>query len=265
MGTKERLCQIVKAVKEKSPLVQCLTNLVSMDIMANGLLAVGASPAMVHAPEELDAAIAIVGAIKGAVSINIGTLDVNWIKSFKLAVEACKRNNVPWVLDPVGAGFTPLRTDTATQLLELGGCAVVRGNGSEILALAGAMGGGKGVDSTEGSDGAVDAAKALAEKYGCVVCVSGAVDYVCDPAGQVLSCPHGVEMLTKITAAGCLVSSIIAAFVAAKPDGYSNAEAALYAFTFFGLCAEAAAKDSKGPGSLKVNLMDQLYGFDPAV
>lgn len=260
-GTKERLNEIVASVKAKGPLVQCLTNYVSMDIMANGLLAAGASPAMVHSTDELDDAIAIVKAIKGAVSINIGTLDAQWISCFKRAVEACKKNDVPWVLDPVAAGFTPLRTGTASALLEMGGCSVVRGNGSEILALAGALGGGKGVDSTEGSDAAIDAAKTLASKFGTVVCVSGAVDYICDSGGNVLSCPHGVEMLTRITAAGCLVSSLIAAFVAAKPEGYSDAEAALYAFMFFGLCAERAAKDSKGPGTLRMNLLDQMYNW----
>lgn len=230
-------------------------------MMANGLLAAGASPAMVHSTDELDDAIAVVKAINGAVSINIGTLDAGWIACFKRAVEACKKNDVPWVLDPVAAGFTPLRTNTATELLEMGGCSVLRGNASEILALAGAIGGGKGVDSTEGSEAAIEGAKALAAKYGCVTCVSGAVDYIIEPSGTVLQCANGVEMLTKITAAGCLVTSLIAAFVTAKPEGYSNAEAALYAFTFFGLCAEAAAKDSKGPGSLKVNLMDQMYNW----
>lgn len=252
---------MVAAMKSKGPLVQCLTNYVSMDMMANGLLAAGASPAMVHSTDELDHAISIVKAIGGAVSINIGTLDANWIACFKQAVAACNKNGVPWVLDPVAAGFTPLRTDTATALLELGGCSVLRGNASEIGALAGAMGGGKGVDSTQGSSDAIDAAKALATKYNCVVCVSGAVDYICDPKGEMLSCPHGVEMLTKITAAGCFLSSLIAAFVATKPEGYSNAEAALYAFSFFGICAERAAKESKGPGSLRVNLMDQMYNW----
>merc|ERR1719160_254711 len=118
--------------------------------MANGLLAVGASPAMIHATGELKDALPIVGALGGAVSINIGTLDERWVESFKQTVELCREKNVPWVLDPVAAGFTPLRTETATALLDIGGCTAVRGNGSEIKALAGEARGGKGVDSMEG-------------------------------------------------------------------------------------------------------------------
>lgn len=261
-GSVEKLQEIVRAVKAKAPLVQCLTNFVSMDFMANGLLALGASPAMVHAVEELEPAIDVVAAIKGAVSINIGTLDPTWIESFKFAARTCKAKGVPWVLDPVAAGFTPLRTTTATELLDIGGCSVLRGNASEILAVAGAVGDTKGVDSSQGSGAALKAAKSLAAKYNCVVCISGAVDFVVNPTGQVSSCEHGVEMLTKITAAGCLVSSIIAAFLAAKPSGFSDAEAALYAFIYFGICSEAASQTSKGPGSLRLNLLDQLYNFD---
>ena len=214
-----------------------------MDIMANGLLAIGASPAMVHATGELGNAVPIVKAIGGAVSINIGTLDEHWIKSFEACVELCKANDVPWVLDPVAAGFTTLRTETAVKLMEIHPPAVLRGNGSEITALNGAAGGGKGVDSTEGSDAAVGAAKELAAKFNCVVCVSGATDYIVAAGGEgpVMTCPHGHEMLTKVTACGkgawkfvltrsrkvkltllsgtgCLISSVIGAFVAARPE-----------------------------------------------
>ena len=263
-----KLWELVKMVKDKAPLVQCLTNFVSMDVMANGLLAIGASPAMIHATGELAAALPIVGAVGGAVSINIGTLDERWIESFKQTVALCKEHSVTWVLDPVAAGFTPLRTDTAIQLMEIHPPAVVRGNGSEILALAGAVGGGKGVDSTAGSDVALDAARALCRKFQCVVCVSGAVDYVLVPSGtggdgdacKVASVPHGVEMLTKVTAAGCLVTSVIAAFVAARdPATTSVHEAAALAFTYYGLSAELAMRTSDGPGSFRVKFLDALY------
>eukprot|EP00746_Dinoflagellata_sp_MGD_P112456 gnl/MRDRNA2_/MRDRNA2_49531_c0_seq1.p1 gnl/MRDRNA2_/MRDRNA2_49531_c0~~gnl/MRDRNA2_/MRDRNA2_49531_c0_seq1.p1 ORF type:complete len:309 (+),score=70.89 gnl/MRDRNA2_/MRDRNA2_49531_c0_seq1:38-964(+) len=261
----EKLWAAVAALRQKGPLVQCLTNFVSMDIMANGLLAIGASPAMVHATGELKDAVPIVGAIGGAVSINIGTLDDRWIESFKETVQICKEKNVPWVLDPVAAGFTPLRTDTAVSLMDIHPPAVVRGNGSEIGALSaaacksGEAEGGKGVDSTESSDAALDAAKRLASKYKCVVCVSGAVDYIVGADGEVGTCPHGVEMLTKVTAAGCLISSIIAAFVASKPENISVHEVTTIAMTYYGLCAEKALKASTGPGSFRVALMDMLY------
>eukprot|EP00913_Durusdinium_trenchii_P011317 g10629.t1 len=145
----------------------------------------------------------------------------------------------------------------------MGGCAVLRGNASEIISLSGAEGAAKGVDSTKGSEGAVKAAKTLAAKYRCVVGISGAMDYVITPEGKQFSCEHGIPMLQKITAAGCLVSSIIAAFVAAgRPSGFTDAEAALYAFTYFGICSEAASQNSHGPGSLRANLLDQLHSFD---
>lgn len=255
----DKLWESVEALRAKGPLVQCLTNFVSMDIMANGLLAIGASPAMVHATGEIGAAVPIVKAIGGAVSINIGTLDEHWIKSFEQTVELCKANDVPWVLDPVAAGFTPLRTETAIKLMEISPPAVLRGNGSEIMALAGAASGGKGVDSTEGSDAALDAAKSLASKFGCVVCVSGATDYVVGADASVMTCPHGHEMLTKVTAGGCLISSVIAAFVCSRPESRTVQESAVLAFTYYGLAAEVAMKTSAGPGSFRVNFLDTLY------
>ena len=148
------------------------------------------------------------------VSINIGTLDEHWIKSFEACVELCKANDVPWVLDPVAAGFTTLRTETAVKLMKIHPPAVLRGNGSEITALNGAAGGGKGVDSTEGSDAAVGAAKELAAKFNCVVCVSGATDYIVAAGGEgpVMTCPHGHEMLTKVTACGKGAGALCYAF-----------------------------------------------------
>mmetsp|Transcript_26642 Transcript_26642/g.80295 ORF Transcript_26642/g.80295 Transcript_26642/m.80295 type:complete len:292 (-) Transcript_26642:54-929(-) len=260
-GIGEQLWELVGLVRSKAPLVQCVTNFVSMDIMANGLLAIGASPVMVHATGELESAVPVVGSAGGAVSINIGTLDDRWIESFKMAVATCKAQDVPWVLDPVGAGFTPLRTRTAIELTEISPPAVVRGNASEILALAGAAGGGKGVDSTMGSEAALDAAKLLAVKYGCVVCISGATDYIVGPeeGAPVATCPHGVAMLKNVTATGCLVTSVICAFVAAKPATLSVQHAAAFAFTFYGLCAELAMRSSKGPGSFRVAFLDSLY------
>lgn len=258
---KTQLREIVSAVKEKRPLVHCLTNLVSMDIIANGVLAAGASPVMIHSLDEIDRCVAFCQKTSGVVSINLGTIDSTRMASCKCAVEACVKHGVPWVLDPVAAGFSPLRTDFAIELLKLGGCAVLRGNGSEITSISGASGDGKGVDSTRSSFAALDAACALSRMYSCVVCVSGSVDYVCDPSGKTLECEHGVKMLTNITAAGCLLSAIVAAFVAAKPEKYSNAEAALYACMFFGISSELASHNSQGPASLRYHLLDELHLF----
>lgn len=264
MAVQEKLWAAVAALRDKCPLVQCLTNFVSMDIMANGLLALGASPAMVHAIGELEAAVPIVGQIGGAVSINIGTLDERWIESFKKTVALCKASSVPWVLDPVAANFTPLRTQTSIELMEIYPPAVLRGNGSEIVALAGAAGGGKGVDSTLGSGAALEAAKSLASRFGCVVCVSGATDYVVGPASDcpVMTCPHGHEMLTKVTACGCLLSSVIAAFVCSRPEGMGIQESTILACTYYCLAAEVAMRTSAGPGTFRVQFLDCLYSLN---
>jgi len=236
-----------------------------MDAMANGLLALGASPAMIHSTDELADAIKVAASIKGVVSINIGTLDEHWIRSFKKAVECCKETGTPWVLDPVAAGFTALRTDTARELMAIHPPAVIRGNSSEIMALAGDLGAaGKGVDSTAGSDAALEAAKLLVKAYGSVVCVSGAVDYILarseDESLSMAMCPHGVEMLTKVTAMGCLVTSVIAAFLVARPEGTSPAASTAAAMTYFNISAEMAMlQGDSGPGSFRSNFLDQLY------
>eukprot|EP00416_Gambierdiscus_australes_P029566 CAMPEP_0171093632 /NCGR_PEP_ID=MMETSP0766_2-20121228/39195_1 /TAXON_ID=439317 /ORGANISM="Gambierdiscus australes, Strain CAWD 149" /LENGTH=294 /DNA_ID=CAMNT_0011552113 /DNA_START=66 /DNA_END=950 /DNA_ORIENTATION=- len=272
-GVDAKLWASVVALRAKSPLVQCLTNYPSMDIMANGLLAIGASPAMVHATEELPDAVAVAGAIGAAVCVNIGTLDERWVESFKVAVGLCKEHSVPWVLDPVAAGFTKLRTRTAVELMELHPPAVVRGNASEIMSISPtpaateAASGGKGVDTMQSSEAALDAAKRLAKKYGLVVVVSGEVDYIVSVRGDgflVSSNPHGHELMTKVTAVGCLVNAVIAAFVASKPAVLSVHEAAAMAFAYFTRCGELAAPSSKGPATFRVTFIDTLYSVSEA-
>jgi len=236
--------------------VQCITNFVSMDIMANALLASGASPAMVHGYEEVEAFVEIISALL----INVGTLTGDWISSMKLAIVKANQLGKPWVLDPVGCGATPYRTQQCLELLQLHPT-VVRGNASEILALAGvAAERTKGVDSVHASDDAFEAAKQIAKSYSCIVAVSGAVDIVTD-GERVARVSNGVPMLTSITAAGCSVTAIIAAFVAVAPPGEALMATA-YALSAFGVAAEEAGKEAKGPGSLRVGLLDQLHTLD---
>ena len=254
MNDVESLWSTVGRVRSRAPLVQNITNYVSMDVVANGLLAFGASPAMVHAEEEVADFIAIADALV----VNIGTLSAPWVRSMIVAVEAAAGAGKPWVLDPVGAGATPYRTAVAKDLSRRAP-AVVRGNASEILALAGANGAAtKGVDSIHASEHAVDVARALATELGTVVAVTGATDYVTDGT-RTVSVSNGHPMMTKVTALGCTASALVAACLTVESDAVV---AATHALAVLGICAEYAAESADGPGSLRVRLLDALHVMD---
>ncbi|GAB4815839.1 hypothetical protein N2152v2_002885 [Parachlorella kessleri] len=231
--------------------MQCITNAVSNDLMANTLLACGASPAMAHAATEVEDFVGIASALL----INVGTLSPDWVESMKLAAKAACRLGKVWVLDPVGCGATPYRSQVCRELLELRPN-IVRGNASEIMALAGVTSSIKGVDSTAQSNEALEAGQALATEFGCVVGISGAVDLVTD-GRRVLHVANGVPMLQQITASGCSVTALAAAFACLFPQ--EPLEATAHALAYFGLAGELAARDAKGPGSLRVGLLDNLW------
>lgn len=241
------------AVRERGPLVHNLTNYVAMDLSANVLLAAGASPAMVHAREEA----ADFARIADAVVVNIGTLSPHWVEAMHDAAEIAAERAIPWVLDPVGAGATPYRTKVAIDLLERGPT-VLRGNASEILALAGAAEGGKGVDSTHHSVDAVSAAQELAARTDGVVAITGAVDVVTDGTTTV-NIDGGHPMMPRITGLGCAASALVAAFAAAGKDFVA---ATVGALATLGVAGERAATDAAGPGTLRWRILDELYTLD---
>ncbi|HWJ75376.1 MAG TPA: hydroxyethylthiazole kinase [Kaistia sp.] len=237
------------------PLVQNITNFVAMTISANVLLAVGASPAMVHAPDES----ADFAAISSSLVINIGTLSESWVDGMRRAILQMNEDGKPWVLDPVGCGATPYRTAVAAEFARLSP-AIIRGNGSEILSLAGASGaGGKGADSTARSEDAVEAAKALARETGAVVAITGATDFVTDGT-RVVAIEGGDALMPLSTALGCALSATVAAFAAVRPPF----EAAVAALAVYGAAGAVAAADLKGPGHLPAALCDALYAIDAA-
>jgi hydroxyethylthiazole kinase len=240
-------------LRTASPLVHCITNYVAMDVTANALLAIGASPAMVHAGEEVEDFVAI----SSALVVNIGTLSPPWVAAMERAADRAVRLDKPWVLDPVGCGATPYRTRVARDLAGRKP-SVVRGNASEILSLAGEVGGTRGVDSTRSADEASGIARDLARGLGCVVAVTGEVDYVTDGV-RTLSIHHGHEMMTRVTALGCALTGVTGAFLAVEPDPLL---AAAYALAVFGVAGEMAASGAIGPGTLRVRLLDALYVLD---
>lgn len=248
----ERLEQLRRA----APLVQNITNFVVMNSTANTLLALGASPAMVHGSDEVED----FQAIAAALVVNIGTLSSDWVAGMRLAALAAGRLGKPWVLDPVGVGATRYRTRVAADLLALRP-SVLRGNASEILALAGGEAP-KGVDSRHGVEAAEGAARQISSRYGIIVAATGAVDLVTD--GTRIARIHGGHpMMGRVTGLGCSASATVGAFLGATPgDAFGATVAAL---AVFGAAGKAAAERSPGPGSLQVNLLDDLHRCDLAM
>jgi hydroxyethylthiazole kinase len=243
----------VKEIKENSPVIHNITNYVVMNNTANALLAIGASPVMAHAEEEVEEMVNIAGSLV----INIGTLSPHWIRAMLLAVEQAKKMNIPVILDPVGAGATVYRTSTARELIQEASPAIIRGNASEIMALMEKDVKTKGVESTASSHSALEIARRLNRTYGSVVCISGETDYIIcgDDVTKVM---NGHPMMTKVTGMGCIATAICGAFAAVNQ---TFAEATVQAMAVTGIAGEIAAKDAAGPGMLQVRFLDALYGM----
>lgn len=238
------------AVRSRVPLTHCMTNKVVIGFTANVLLAAGAAPAMVEDSEEA----AEFAAAADALLLNVGTLGREQATAMRAAARSAQASGTPWVLDPVAVGALRFRTSVAVDLLAFGP-AVIRGNASEVLSLAGADGAaGRGVESMAQSSDAVDAARALAAAHGCVVAVSGVVDYVTD--GRVVyAVPGGDPMMTKVTGVGCALGALIAAYCAVAD---SPLRAAISASAVLADAGTAAAQSASGPGSFAVHLLDAL-------
>ena len=238
MFTAAQCSSILDQIRARQPLVHNITNYVVMNNTANALLALGASPAMAHANEEVEEFVGI----SAALVINIGTLSPAWVKAMDAAACAANARGLPWVLDPVGAGATSYRTDTATVLAHLRP-ACIRGNASEIMVLAGAAAPKtKGVDSSHGSTEALDAARRLARTTGAIVAVTGATDYVTDGTA-LLGLANGHPLMARVTGLGCTATALIGAALAVEPDRFAAVAAGL---SYLALAGEIAAEKSPG-------------------
>ena len=240
-------------MRATAPLIHCVTNYVAMNIMANVLLSAGASPAMVHARDE----VAEFAGLSRALSINIGTLDPVWAEAMEMAARTMDAAGRPWVLDPVGVGATRFRQDVCARLLPLRP-AVIRGNASEILALAGLGGQGRGADAADPVSAAESAALDLARRTGAVVAVSGPVDFVTDGASA-CRVSNGHALMPRVTALGCSLNGVIAAFLVGQP----RLDATVAALAYFGLAGERAAQGAAGPGSFQTGFLDALHALTP--
>lgn len=239
----------LKRIRETKPLVLNLTNVVTMDFMANVLLAVGAAPIMSLAGEELDELIQIAS----SVHINIGTLDNAFNARCQKALELAQHYQKPVILDPVGAGASQIRSQTAMSLLP--GVDIVRGNASEIMALAAQHHQTLGVESVHTTVEAEALAMHLAKTYDLTVVVSGEIDFVTD-GRQSWQLACGSPMMPLVTGMGCSLTAMIAAFRACSEDSIQSARDATL---FYGLCGQLAEEASQGPGSFRSAFIDKLY------
>lgn len=242
-------------IRQLNPVIHNISNLVVMPIIANLLLALGASPLMAHAQEELPEILTL----SNALVLNIGTLDAHWINAMDKAQQIALSLKIPIVLDPVGAGASHYRTKTAKKILERG-ITVVRGNASEIMSLMDSTIKTKGVDSTQTSCNALNAATLIAKKYQCTVVVSGKTDLIVDKNQQFML-DVGTPLFTKVVGMGCSLTAIIASFLTVNSHPFW---AALHAMALFGMAGELAEKKTQGPGSFYVHLLDSLYTLKPS-
>jgi len=253
--TADRIAASLQALRARTPLVQCITNVVVTQWTANVLLAAGAAPAMVDNPHEAGP----FARIAGGVLVNVGTPYDDTAAAMREAVGACADAGTPWVLDPVAAGGLAWRTQLAQDLVELHAPTVIRGNASEVLALAGGLGG-RGVEAVDTPEAAAGTASALAAKYGTVVAVSGPVDHLTDGT-RLVRIANGHPWMTLVTGVGCALGALVAGFAAVDDDALVAASAATALLT---IAAEQAAAATSGPGSFAVALLDRLHLLTPA-
>ncbi len=246
---------LINHFRARAPLTHCMTNDVVQTFTANVLLAFGASPAMVIEAEEAQQ----FAAIADALLINVGTLTVPRAQAMRLAVESARAAGKPWTLDPVAVGALAFRTQFCQQLLALKPAAI-RGNASEIMALAGISAGGRGVDTTDTASSALPAAQALARQTHAIVVVTGEVDYITD-GQRTKEVTGGDPLMTRVVGTGCALSAVVAASCALPGDRLDNVAAAC------GLMKRAgseAAQASQGPGSFATAFLDAIWNLEGA-
>ncbi|QLB17655.1 hydroxyethylthiazole kinase [Mannheimia varigena] len=257
--TKSFQSHFLQKIRQNRPLVHNITNIVAANFSANGLLALGASPIMAAAIEEMES----VPALSSAVVINIGTLIGKEVEAMVLAGKTANRLGIPILLDPVGVGATPFRRQTVETLLNEIQFSAIRGNAGELATIAGVAWQAKGVDAGEGSHNMVEIAAQVAKSYQTIVAISGETDVVSNSSHTALL-RNGSPMFPQITASGCLLSAVCGAFLAvAEKEQYFNA--LIEACTAYAVAGEIAAKSLKPTeyGQFAVNLLNELGALTP--
>lgn len=249
----EKIVGVLDEVRAKTPLIQCITNYVTINDCANILLSFGASPAMVEAREEAEDFVALASSLY----VNLGTLTKEHEEASMLAVRRAAELKKPVVLDPVACGAVSRKMKIIHGFLDCGGISVIKGNLGEIKFLAGQAGKVRGVDSVDDGEGAVEACKTLARKHGIVVAATGKTDIVTDGERTCLI-DNGTPALTLVTGAGCMAGALTAATVGVCEDKFLATASALLAMALAGEMA-ADSMERPLPGTFRVKLMDQIY------
>lgn len=256
------VARLVTLLREASPLVHCLTNSVVREVTADVLLAAGAAPAMVDHPAEAGD----FAAIASGVLINVGNPTSEQIEGMHAAIASAREHGTPWVLDPVAVGGLTLRTELATCWLDHAPAAI-RANASEVVALAGAGKGGRGVDSTATVSSALMPAMELADRTGGTVAISGARDLVItqtDGPTRATWIDSGHPLLQKVIGTGCALGALTAGYLAvARSAGISDHDAVVAAHAHIGAAGTAAGTVAMGPGSFAMAWLDALYSLEP--
>jgi hydroxyethylthiazole kinase len=247
---------ILEEVRAKRPLVHHLTNWVTIYDCANIVKTLGASPVMAHAIEESSD----MAGLASSLVLNIGTLTPEFIESMKVAAKAANKKGIPVILDVCGTGATKLRDEKSFELLNQVRIDVIKGNASEIARIAGEKVRTKGVDSVKVEQDLIGLAKKLAKDRDATVVITGKEDIVAGKAKHYIV-KNGHEMMTHIVGTGCMASSVIGTFCAVERDLITASAAGL---SVYGIAAELAAKETKGPASFKERLFDNLYNLDKA-
>ncbi len=248
--------ETLNRIRQSAPLIHNITNFVVMNTTANILLAIGASPVMAHCRAEVEE----MTSLAGALVLNIGTLQEDWIESMICAAKTANSIGIPVILDPVGAGATQLRTRAVKKIMKECSISVLRGNASEILSLDFSHIKTKGVDTSLSlSDEMINAAKKMALDKECIIAISGEEDCITD-GNRVFRVRNGQPIMTRVTGVGCGLTAVTAAFCAVA-DKEELIKAATAAFAFYGLCADLAIKTSDKPGSFYVAFLDCLYSI----
>ncbi len=251
----EQCAENLRQIRENKPLIHNITNYVVMNYTANVLLAMGASPVMAHAANEVEEMVSFAGSLV----LNIGTLSDSWIDSMVLAGRKAAAQNTPIVVDPVGSGATALRTATTKKILKECGASILRGNSSEILSLGTENSTTKGVDAVHSVDETVNTAALLSRILGTTIAITGPVDMITD-GSRVVRVENGHPMMPYVTGTGCSATAVIGAFAAVERDMVAAAAGGL---AFLGLVGERAGNVSDGPGSFMIALLDALYAITP--